>query len=117
VSITDLRTGTRAEAVIAGLANAAAFLETHPGLPFGNTDNPLHVSVYGGTDEENRAEVDRIAVILGVAAGTEPGTHYAAVRDFGGGVAYKAVAISRAYADAFDRHMDRFRAGTARGAA
>lgn len=86
--------GSRAAEVIRGLGNYAAFLAAHPDLPL-DDGNPLHCCVTGGTDEDERAEVDRIAGILGTAARYMPGseTHYAAERDFGG-VTYLAVAIT-----------------------
>ena len=80
----------RRAAVLEGLAAFAAFLTARPDLPLGAAD-PFLYTAKGGTDEQNRAEVDRIAAILGVTAGDSPiGTHYAAARDFGGGVAYSA---------------------------
>ena len=90
-------------AVISGLANLQAFLKDHPDLPLGLGDMPFRVHVTGRTDEEKRAEVDRIGVILGTPARYEYGgaTHYAAIRDFGGGVTYEAIAISRAYMDRY----------------
>jgi hypothetical protein len=93
---------------IEGIRVFADFAETHPDLPLGLADSPLHVSVTGGTDEENRAEVDRIAAILGVTAGYGPydrnQTRYTAVQEFGGsdGVTYTASALSAAYSDMYD---------------
>jgi len=87
----------RLTAVLEGLANLSAFLETHPGLPLGSmwSGDPFLVYAFAGTDEENRAEVDQIAAILGVTAGLVPAsaTHYTAVRQFGGGVTDRAIAI------------------------
>jgi hypothetical protein len=105
VTITSIapRAGSLHADVINGLANAQAFLETHPDLPLNRYGNPLAVSVREGSDHANRAEVDRIAGILGVTA-TDPhgdGEHYAAVRHFGGGITYRATAISRRAMDGF----------------
>jgi hypothetical protein len=107
--MTDMLTaphaGTRHADVIEGLANLAAFLGTHPELPLGDAD-PFLRSVKGGTDEENRAEVDRIAAILGVtAADAVTGTHYGAARDFGAGVTYSAWTFTAAARDRHARHI------------
>ena len=105
----------RRTAVIRGLANLAAFLETHPELPLAGewSGEPFTVYVFAGTDEENRAEIDRIARILGTAPELlhRSGAHYAAVRNFGGGVTYRALAIDSRY------RADRAHLATASGAA
>jgi hypothetical protein len=77
----------------------AAFIAGHPHLPLGGVD-PLSRQVTGGTDEENRAEVERIAVILGVNAGPAFGSddYWQARREFGGGIAYQATAVASAEA-------------------
>ncbi len=90
-------TAARHAEVIQGLKNLAEFLKDHPDLPLENGQDPYRVSVRHGTDEENRAEVDRIAAILGVTPGHSGSTHYTAARDFGGGVTYSATAITRRY--------------------
>ena len=97
--------------VAEGLRNAAIFIERHRDLPLGAGSDPLHVSVQEGSDEDSRAEVDRIAKILGVTAGDRlgGGTHYEARRDFGGGVTYRAVAINSTEMDRWNAHMSRFR--------
>lgn len=96
--------GVRHAEAITGLTAAAAFLETHPDLPLNPLGDPMNVSVTGGSDEDNRAEVDRIAWILGVEPGYILGsrTHYAAVLHFAGGVTYSATAINRSYRDNYD---------------
>lgn len=82
----------RRQAVIDGLGELAAFLKEHP-------DVPVHSSVTitffpRGTDEEERAEVDRVAAILGVTPTVnDRDTHYTAERKFGG-VTYQAAAIT-----------------------
>ena len=76
-----------------GLAAFDAFLEQNPGFPLGKGD-PFRLCVRAGTYGENRAEVDRIASLLGVKAG--PGWdegNYVARRNFGGGVVFEAWAI------------------------
>jgi hypothetical protein len=84
------RDAGRRAAVLEGLTAFARFLTARPDLPLGDSD-PFLCSVKGGTDEQNRAEVDRIAAVLGVTAGDSPAdTHYGASRDFGGGVTYSA---------------------------
>ena len=89
-SLPGNREAARRSAVLEGLAAFAAFLAARPDLPLGAAD-PFLYTAKGGADEQNRAEVDRIAAILGVTAGDSPiGTHYAAARDFGGGVTYSA---------------------------
>ncbi len=93
--------------VVRGLRALADFLDAHPDLPA-----PWHVDAPAATsrsdDAAERAEVDRIAGILGVpAATTNPkGTHYEAERDFGGGVKYVATAITKAHMAAYNEHME-----------
>ena len=88
---------SRATEVRAGLRALEEFLGQHPGLPLGIGDIPFRVFVQDDGDEENRAEIDRIAGILGVAAYFVPDSgHYMASRDFGGGIRYEATAISQA---------------------
>jgi hypothetical protein len=107
MTTTDFRRGTWTRdpaRVHAGLINLATFLEQHPGLPLGPVE-PLCCPVTSGTDEENRAEVDRIARMLGVTAGIAfacPG-YYRACRDFGGGITYTATAVSNAEIDEYLR--------------
>jgi hypothetical protein len=82
--------------LIAGLHALADFLDTNPDLPVPefSTDVMVHID---GTDEEQRAEVDRVASLLGVAIldQTARGGHYKAVRSFGP-VEYRCVAIPAA---------------------
>lgn len=97
------RTGDvqRAE-IINGLRMFALFAQNHPDLPLASGGDPLRVSVFEGTDAENRAEIERIAAILGVNPAYPFGTtaHYRAVRAFGG-VIYEATAITRASMDEY----------------
>lgn len=97
--------------VVRGLRALADFLEAHPDLPA-----PWHVDAPAGTirDDEaaERAEVDRIGGILGVpATANAEGTHYEAERDFGGGVNYRATAITKAHMDAYSAHMESWHKG------
>jgi hypothetical protein len=98
------------EEVVRGLRALADFLEAHPDLPA-----PWHIPAsasISGSDDAERAEVDRIAAILGVpATANERGTHYGAERDFGGGVKYEATAITQAHMDAYSEHMKDWPAG------
>jgi hypothetical protein len=75
----------------AALRELAGFIDAHPDLPL---PSRAKVSPYlHGTDEEDRAEVDRIAGILGAQPETTPGGHYQVSRTFGGRVSYEATAI------------------------
>jgi hypothetical protein len=99
--------GTRAAETAAGLENAAAFIKSHPDLPLGGSDAlNVYVSGSGSTDAEARAEIDRIAGILGVTPRENTkGNHYSAERSFGPGVTYKATAIDREAMDRYNAHM------------
>lgn len=89
----------RRQAVIDGLHALADFLAEHPDVPAGNAWSLMYHC--RGTDEEKRAEVDRVAAVLGVTAGSPSDPdHYVAVRVFGG-VEYEACAIT-------DEHMRRY---------
>jgi len=88
-SITDLE--ARA-AVTAGLRALAEFLDAHPTLPVPRFSISAGLTVYPvGSQEDKRAEVDRIADVLQV--NTEEFGIYQAERRFGGTVAYRAVAV------------------------
>lgn len=81
-------------AFVAGLRELADFIESHPELPVPPRYTKTPVSPHlNGTDDEDRAEVDRIAAILGAVPVTTRGGHYEVARKFGGGVTYQAVAI------------------------
>lgn len=92
------------EDVSRGLRALADFLDAHPDLPV-----PWFVEAKAPTagegDAGHRAEVDRIAAILGVPV-DDRGSHYSTERDFGGSVKYAAVAITRAHMDAYSAHME-----------
>jgi hypothetical protein len=101
--------------IIVGLRTLADYLEGHPELPV--PEYGADVIVYtDGTDAQQRAEVDRIADILGVKPVDNTGRdgHYTASKSFGR-MTYKAVSIpSRAWAK--HRALDSYRANIARDA-
>lgn len=68
-----------------GLRQLADYLDAHPGIPLAPYGWDLLVSTHCDNDTEGRAEVDRIAAILGVPADddTAAGGHYTAARSFG----------------------------------
>lgn len=74
-----------------GLRDLAEFLDTHPEIPVPATTARLSYFPEG-TDAEERAEVDRIAGILGVEPTGADSTHYTASRHFGP-IAYRVIAI------------------------
>jgi hypothetical protein len=77
---------------IAGFRALARFLETHPGLPVPSVSVGDGLTIYlSGSSASERAEVDRVAGVLGA----DPGSHgfYQAARRFGGPVAYRIVAV------------------------
>lgn len=91
---------------IAGLRQLADYLEDHPDLPV--TEYGFDLTVYPQADNEaaGRAEVDRIANILGVTPidNTPNNGHYIASKTFGR-IAYRAVHIpSRAWASYIARN-------------
>lgn len=90
---------------VSGIGCFWVFAANHKDLPLGSA-NPFAVCVDllacdlpegADIDAANRAEVDRIAAILGTEAHHPGGNpeHWAATRDFGGGVTYTATAITR----------------------
>lgn len=84
-----LRNGT-----IQGLRALADFLQDNPEVPVREQGGEYMLFVRDRSDDEARAEVDRIAGLLGVAVqdDTERGGHYTATRSFGR-VAYHVVHI------------------------
>lgn len=81
--------------VIQGLRELADELSLNPGIPV-----PLVVEIgyhpRGASDEEKRAEVDRIAKLLGVTPEFSPsGDSYVATRRYGA-VHYRAITIGAA---------------------
>jgi len=96
---------TLAEEVREALSIFAGFLAQHPDLPLSKYD-AMSYHVHADTDEQQRAEIDRIAAILGVkAAENADRDRYAAERAFGPGVTYKATAIDREAMTRYSAHM------------
>jgi hypothetical protein len=100
--------------LIAGLRQLADFLDDHPDLPVNFRADVVHsvtaADIDPGTDTDGieaakRAEVDRVAAILGVTPTVEAnGDQYMACISFGP-VTYRAAAIT-------DAHMALFRAAS-----
>ncbi|MFI7126061.1 hypothetical protein ACIBQ1_10235 [Nonomuraea sp. NPDC050153] len=84
--------------VIDGLRALADFLDRYPNVPV-NSKIDVHYSVIGNnvigdSEEAKRAEVDRVAAVLGVTPEIKvDGGHYTAVRAFGP-VEYSVTAIT-----------------------
>ncbi len=80
--------------VINGLRQLADYLETHPDVPVAPFGWDLNIYTRRDSDAASRAEVDRIAAILGVPTTdrTPEGGHYTAHRSFGL-ISYTAVHI------------------------
>lgn len=87
-------TPTERAAATAGLRALADNLDRHPDIPLSPHGAELRFFV-SGDDPDQRAEVDRIATVLGVTPTERLGRHYIAERDFGP-VTYQAVAIPAA---------------------
>jgi hypothetical protein len=82
------------KSLVAGLRSLAEFLDAHPDVP---APRWVDVMVFpcDGTDEQRRAEVDEIAVLIdGIIDQTSSRGHYVASRHFGP-VEYRAIAIPR----------------------
>lgn len=80
---------TRAE-FIAGLRRLAAFLADNPKVPV--PAYGVEISVHAlGSDDDQRAAVDRVAELIGSPA--SDGIDYITARDFGP-ITYRAVAVS-----------------------
>ena len=89
--------GADRAALIQGLIDLAAFLETHPGVPVASYEGCIarvDLMVFPqGTMTERCEGVDAIASLIGEAAGTPQGMgNYLTTRHFGP-VSYRAVAI------------------------
>lgn len=78
----------RAE-LIKNMRALAKFLEDHPDVPAPQCAHVMFVPQ--GSDKEEHAEIDRLAVLLGATPTLSHG-HYRAIRYFGP-VEYRAVAI------------------------
>lgn len=82
----------RRQAIIDGLRELADALAEHPELPM--PKYPGFTIYPEGSDEEARAEVDRLAAVLGVTpTKSRRGTHYWADRKFGA-IEYRVLAIA-----------------------
>jgi hypothetical protein len=79
---------------IAGLRELADYLETHPRVPVCALGWDLNVFPQLPTEDLTRAEIDRIAAILGVPVSDETGRggHYTVTRSFGL-VSYRAICV------------------------
>jgi hypothetical protein len=84
------------QATIDGLRALATFLQEHPDVPVPPYTTTLLYHA-DGTDEEQYAEVDRVAALLDVTpTANAKDTHYRAARSFGP-ITYEALAIRAAY--------------------
>lgn len=101
--------------VISGLRELADFLEANPAIPVREYGWDLHYNARG-TDAEEKAEVDRIATLLGVTPiDDRPDGHFIASKTFGR-ITYEAIHIPArrmaihhalmSYAPAFDISND-----------
>lgn len=100
--MTDTTTDPNVRAAYsAGLRALAEFLDTHPGLPVPRYSFSTGLTVYvSGSDADQRAEVDRIAGILGTAAREFGPGLYMAERQFCSPVAYQVFAVPESATDA-----------------
>ncbi|WP_019634589.1 hypothetical protein [Actinomadura atramentaria] len=88
-------------AAVRGLRELADFLTAHPDLPPPYASDFFSPSLPRTTEEDERAEVERIAEVLGIEAVAGDGE--CSARRFFGPVKYRAFALTRA-------SMDRYRA-------
>jgi hypothetical protein len=86
-------TATRTQ-ITTGLRTLADYLDAHPDIPLAPYGWDLLVSTHTNDDTEGKAEIDRIAAILGVHVedDTADDGHYTVVRAFGP-IAYRAFHI------------------------
>lgn len=94
-------------AYVAGLRELADYLEATPDLPVpSSTGASVHPD---GGDVQARAEVDRVAAILGAVPETRAnGDHYTVTRRFGP-VTYQAIAITADSQARYREHMKGWR--------
>ncbi|MFC5186417.1 hypothetical protein [Actinomadura harenae] len=83
-------------AVAGGLRNLASLIERRMDLPVPMRVE-IHYPVIGDTDDAERAEIDRIAAILGETPEYQYNGHHYTVTHEMGPVAYVATAITREY--------------------
>ena len=79
---------------IAGLHALAEYLESNPSVPAPWSGTCVHVFPPHGRNEEQRAEIDIIAMRINAEPHEEVSGHYAVSRFFGP-VEYRAVAIDK----------------------
>jgi hypothetical protein len=81
--------------IIAGLRQLADYLDANPGVPVNEYGWDLNIYTVHGGDAAQRAEIDQVAAVLGVAVQDETGSggHYSAERTFGR-ITYRCVHIS-----------------------
>lgn len=104
-SIPIPRVPTRTE-VSSGLRQLADYLDAHPDIPVALFGWDLLVGADGDNDTAKKAELDRIAAVLGVpvdykSAGTG---HYSAVRSFGP-ISYHAYHVTTKAKATYQAHM------------
>jgi len=88
------------QAVIAGLRRLADWLERNPEVPVANeVEMHPHVPIY--EDEAGVAEIRRLAEVAG-AVFRDRGDRVEACAEFGGGVAWRVLYVSR---EAMSRHL------------
>ena len=92
------------KAFIAGLRALARYLASHPEAPVPPYGTMIGLPATGGTDEDNRREVDLFAVVMGATVTDDRGGYYTASRTFGP-VSYEATAISAARSLAYSRRQ------------
>ncbi|MBF8186252.1 hypothetical protein ITP53_10940 [Nonomuraea sp. K274] len=97
-------------ALINGLLNLAIFLETHPDVPISISPVAIRAFPAKGPDDQMRAEVEKVAALLGteIDPAHVPHGHYMTGIDFGP-VHYEFIAIlaaARALHAAQDSYRD-----------
>lgn len=92
--------------VIAGLRQLADYLHDHPAVPVAPFGWDVLAHAKADSEQAERAEVDRIAAILGVPVtdDTAEGGHYRAIRSFGL-ITYEAVHIPKRCMEVYDALM------------
>ncbi|MEW9554075.1 hypothetical protein [Nonomuraea sp. NPDC050783] len=98
------------DAVIAGLVALAGLFKANPQVPVPLASVIIRAFAANGTDDEMRAEVDRVAALLGTALDSHhlPYDHYLTAIEFGP-VRYEFIAIlaaARARHAAADSYRD-----------
>lgn len=108
--MTPFATGDARAERIADLRALADFLDANPDAPLPKYGLDISLSLWDGTDEENVAEIARIASVFGVEPKRDKdGTHHRAVLKIGH-LTYAASAVTEA---GMDRHHAVLRLGEA----